>query len=72
MGRRFIIPQFELVEPLFGSDHYILIADYNFYVKFENEIMEWANVCTPSLTRKGMVLAFDSHAEVTNFLLRWS
>ena len=70
LASRFIVPHFELnSKPQF--EHYLLIADWRYYVKNETNIIEWADSCVPGWERRGMMLVFSNNYDITNFMLRW-
>lgn len=51
---------------------FIIVADYNFYIENEQEIIDWANQCTPGWEITGLVLEFKTEQDRMAFLLRWS
>ena len=53
---------------------YIIIGDFEFWVKNETAIHEWMEKCLPDGKRhqEGSVITFEHEHDVVNFMLRWS
>ena len=49
----------------------LIIHDWKYYIKNEQDINAWLNKCTPGWYLEGMVLTFDSDRDRVMFLLRW-
>ncbi len=63
---KFLWVSFQYMKP------FLIVNDYKFYVENEQEIINWANQCTPGWARRGMAIEFKNEQDRLAFLLRWS
>jgi hypothetical protein len=52
-------------------DRSLIICDYEYYSKYQNEIDDWCRDTFKYFPRTGMVLTFVDLKDLTYFLLRW-
>lgn len=49
----------------------ILIVDYRYYVRHQEEIEDWVDTTFGYMERSGMVLDFKNETDLCVFLLKW-
>ncbi len=49
----------------------LIVVDYNYYLSNMDDIIAWADKCTPGWNQTGMILNFNSEEDRLAFLLRW-
>jgi len=55
----------------FKYEWLLIIADPAYWVRNENDILEWLNRCTPDHHYKGMIIEFKNDEDRCAFLLCW-
>jgi hypothetical protein len=50
---------------------FILITDFDWYIKNEKEIFDWAKESNINVRLNGMILEFPSNEDKMMFMLRW-
>lgn len=53
------------------NQHSILINDYRWYAKKQDQIDKWCYETYQYLPRTGMILSFRTKQDMTFFILRW-
>lgn len=56
---------------VYPQTHFLLITDYDWFLKNEDDIFAWAKESNIHLDLNGMVLRFQSDEDKMMFILRW-